>query len=273
VANTFAPVPVSSVRAAKRFAELNEPRDVALPTEVTAPVKLALVVTLPAVKPDAVPVIFVPTNALGVPKAGVTNVGELANTKAPVPVSSETADARFAELGVARKVATPVPRPETPVLIGKPVALVKVPLDGVPRAGVTKVGLLANTKAPDPVSSVTADAKLADDGVPKNVAIPAPNPLTPVEIGSPVALVNVADVGVPKTGVTSVGEFDNTLLPEPVLVPTPVPPFVTFNNGPASNNASIESKSELIFVPQLSVDAPTSGLVSNRFVVVVSAIF
>jgi hypothetical protein len=29
----------------------------------------------------------------------------------------------------------------------------------------------------------------------------------------------------------------------------------------------------LIFVPQLSVDAPTSGLVNNRFVVVVSAIF
>jgi hypothetical protein len=29
----------------------------------------------------------------------------------------------------------------------------------------------------------------------------------------------------------------------------------------------------LTFVPQVSVDAPTSGLVSNRFVVVVSAIF
>jgi hypothetical protein len=29
----------------------------------------------------------------------------------------------------------------------------------------------------------------------------------------------------------------------------------------------------LIFVPHVSVDAPTSGLVSNRLVVVVSAIF
>jgi hypothetical protein len=186
---------------------VNEPSDVALPTEVTAPVKLAFVVTVPAVKPDAVPVIFVPTNA-----------------------------------------------------------------DGVPKAGVTKVGLLANTKAPDPVSSETAEARLADDGVAKNVATPAPKPLTPVEIGKPVALVNVADVGVPKTGVTSVGLVDNTLLPEPVLVPTPVPPLVTFSSGPASNNASIESKSLLIFVPQVSVDAPTSGFVSNRFVVVVSAI-
>jgi hypothetical protein len=103
--------------------------------------------------------------------------------------------------------------------------------------------------------------------------MPAPNPLTPVEIGSPVALVNVTKDGTPRLGVTSVGLVDNTLLPEPVLVPTPVPPFVTFSSGPASNNASIESKSVLIFVPQLSVEAPTSGLVNNRFVVVVSAIF
>jgi len=47
----------------------------------------------------------------GVPRAGVTSVGELANTKAPVPVSSVTALARLAELGVARKVPTPVPSP------------------------------------------------------------------------------------------------------------------------------------------------------------------
>ena len=43
--------------------------DVAFPTEVTSPVKLAFVVTLPAVKPEAVPVIFVPTNDAGVPSA------------------------------------------------------------------------------------------------------------------------------------------------------------------------------------------------------------
>jgi hypothetical protein len=37
--------------------------------------------------------------------------------------------------------------------------------------------------------------------------------------------------------------------------------------------ASNESKSVLILVPHVSVDAPTSGLVSPKFVVVVSAIF
>jgi hypothetical protein len=91
-------------------------------------------------------------------------------------------------------------------------------------------------------------------------------------MGKPVALVKVPLVGVPRIGVTKVGLVDNTLLPEPVLVPTPVPPFATFSNGPASNNASIKSRSALTFVPQVSVDAPTSGLVSNRLVVVESAI-
>jgi hypothetical protein len=51
---------------------------------------------------------------------------------------------------------------------------------GVPRAGAIKVGVLAKTKAPDPVSSVTAAARLAEDGVPKNVATPVPKELTPV---------------------------------------------------------------------------------------------
>jgi hypothetical protein len=70
----------------------------------------------------------------GVPNAGVTNVGEVANTNAPVPVSSVTADIKFAELGVARNVATPVPNPLTPVEIGKPETLVSVPELGVPSA-------------------------------------------------------------------------------------------------------------------------------------------
>jgi hypothetical protein len=59
---------------------------VALPIEVIGPVKLALVVTLPAVKPAAVPVMFVPTKAEGVPRAGVTSVGLLLKTTDPVPV-------------------------------------------------------------------------------------------------------------------------------------------------------------------------------------------
>jgi hypothetical protein len=48
VEKTKTPVPVSSVKAESKFAELNEPNDVALPTEVTAPVRFALVVTVDA---------------------------------------------------------------------------------------------------------------------------------------------------------------------------------------------------------------------------------
>ena len=103
-------------------------------------------------------------------------VGLVANTRGPDPVSSVTADARFADDGVAKNVATPVPRPLTPVLIGNPVALVSVAADGVPKLGVTSVGEVANTNEPEPVSSVTAAAKLALDGVASHVATPVPRP-------------------------------------------------------------------------------------------------
>jgi hypothetical protein len=61
-----------------------------------------------------------------------------------------------------------------------PVRLVTTPLAGVPRAGVTKVGEVANTNEPEPVSSVTAAAKLAELGVPRKVATPPPKDVMPV---------------------------------------------------------------------------------------------
>ena len=41
--------------------------------------------------------------------------------------------------------------PVTPVESGKPVAFVSVADDGVPSAGLTSVGLVANTMLPEPV--------------------------------------------------------------------------------------------------------------------------
>ena len=67
------------------------------------------------------------------PNAGAINVGPLLKTSAPVPVEPVTAASKFALLGVAKNVATPVPSPLTPVAIGKPVQLVNVPLAGVPK--------------------------------------------------------------------------------------------------------------------------------------------
>ena len=166
------------------------------------------------------PVTLVITPLVGVPSNGVTSVGEVANTSAPVPVSFVTAEIRFALEGVAKKVAMPVPNPDTPVLIGKPVALVSVPLAGVPKFGVTNVGEVAKTIAPVPVSSVTAAIALALEGVARNVATPNASPLTPVEIGSPVAFVNVPLAGVPRIGATSVGPLlSTTVEPVPVVVP------------------------------------------------------
>ena len=76
------------------------------------------------------------------PRTGVTKVGVVANTAEPVPVSSVNAVLKLVLLGVAKNVATLVPNPLTPVATGKPVQLVKVPLEGVPSAGVTNVELV-----------------------------------------------------------------------------------------------------------------------------------
>jgi len=192
------------------------------------------------------PVQFVNVPDAGVPRTGVTRVGEVANTADPEPVSSVKAVAKFDEEGVAKKVATLAARPDTPVEIGNPVQLVSVPDDGVPRAGVTRVGLVANTNEPDPVSSVTADAKFADDGVVKNEVTPAPAP-----VSVPALVVTVAKLNVPDPFVTSAcplvpsalgsvrvvipdrlsGAF-NVIKSVPLLVPstkfTPLPVVVVF---------------------------------------------
>src|SRR3990167_5076428 len=74
----------------------------------------------------------------------VTNNGDVSNTARPVPVFVVSAASRLALDGVAKKVATPAPRPLTPVEIGRPVALVSVPDDGVPSAPLKVTGAPAD---------------------------------------------------------------------------------------------------------------------------------
>jgi len=118
------------------------------------------------------------------------------------------------------EVVTPVPPfatgkvPVTPVDKGRPVKLVATPDVGVPSKGVTNVGDVDNTLLPEPVLVVTPVPPFKTGKV----------PVTPVDKGKPVKLVATPEVGVPSNGVTSVGDVDNTLLPEPVDVVTPVPP-------------------------------------------------
>jgi hypothetical protein len=177
--------------------------------ELSANVKVAAVVG--AVKATLLMLVAVAT-----PNTGVTRVGVLANTLAPLPVSSVKANAKLADEGVAKNAATLAAKPDTPVEIGRPVQLVRVPEVGVPNNGVVRVGEVANTKRPVPVSSVTADNKLAEDGVAKNVATPVAKPETPLEIGRPVQLVRVPEPGVPNTGDMKVGVLLNTKRPVPV---------------------------------------------------------
>ena len=112
---------------------------VAFPEEVISPVRLALVVTLPDVRLDAVPDTLVITPDAGVPRAGVTSVGRVANTAPPVPVSSVRAERRLALDGVPMKVATPEPRLVIPV---PPLATGSVPDTPVASAIFAHVGLL-----------------------------------------------------------------------------------------------------------------------------------
>lgn len=99
----------------------------------------------PMLNPAAVPVMFVPTKADGVPKLGVTRVGLLDSTTLPVPVEDVTPVPPFATGSV----------PVTPVVRGRPVTLVITPLAGVPSAGVTSTGLVS---VGDVVSALVAIA-------------------------------------------------------------------------------------------------------------------
>jgi hypothetical protein len=77
---------------------------------------------------------------LGAVIVEVTKVGPFAKAIPPEPVTFWP-----------RAVATPVPYPVVPA-IGKPEQFVSVPLVGVPRTGVTKVGLVVPAKLPVPLA-------------------------------------------------------------------------------------------------------------------------
>jgi hypothetical protein len=187
------------------------------------------VVAATVIEPDPF-VIDMPVPAVKVAAVGVPPVFPMISwpfviaAQETTPDELVTKDAEFVVL-VARNASTPVPNPETPVLIGSPVQLVNVPEFGTPNIGVTKVGEVAKTKAPEPVLVVaTALAKFALVGVPRKVATLAPNPETPVLIGNPVHVVSVPLVGVPKIGVMKVGEVEPTKFPVPVC---PIKPVLT----------------------------------------------
>jgi len=129
-----------------------------------------------------------------------------------------------------------VPKPLIPVDTGRPVQLVSVPELGVPSTGVTNVGDVPNTNAPEPVSPVTHVARFALDGVANHAATSVPRPLMPDETGNPLQFVNVPLAGVPRAGVTSVGDVAKTSAPLPVSFVTQAARFA--EEGVASHVAT-----------------------------------
>ena len=156
------------------------PNDVLADAAVVAPVPplpTGSVPITPVVSGN--PVKLVATPDVGVPRRGVTSVGEVANTEAPVPVSSVSAASRLAEDGVASAVATFAPRPDTPALMDG-CAQVRSPF-----AAMVVAKLLAAQSAGFAANAVAV------------AALPVADPLVPVTF--PVTLPVSAAVIVPAT--------------------------------------------------------------------------
>lgn len=141
----------------------------AFPEDVTAPVRLAFVVTVPAVRPAAVPVMLVPTRAEGVPRAGVTRVGEVDNTVFPVPVLVVTPVPPLATASVPARVmvpaavmgppdvVSPVVPPETSTEVTVPEPPPNVCQVAVVEEVATRACPLVGAVAPDTLTVVVAD--------------------------------------------------------------------------------------------------------------------
>ena len=137
--NVIVPPPVEIGAAAVIFTTAVVPETNAIGVVGAIVVALAIVGAAALTALKLLSEMLVPVAA---PRTGVTKVGVVANTADPVPVSSVKAVRKLALLGVAKNVATPVPKPLTPVATGNPVQLVKTPLAGVPSAGATNVALV-----------------------------------------------------------------------------------------------------------------------------------
>jgi hypothetical protein len=136
--------------------------------------------------------------SVGEVNTGVVIVGEVANTADPVPVSSVKAVRKLADVGVAKKVATLAPRPDTPVEIGRLVQFDRLPLVGVPNSGVVN----------------TIEVLVQFDRLPL-VGVPNIGVVNTIEVL--VQFDRLPLVGVPSAGVTNAG-LVNRLVTDNCLV-------------------------------------------------------
>ena len=235
-------------------------------SSTTEPLPVVDAAEIAVPSPDKMPVMVVVSVIAGVEVAVATvpakPLAETTETLVTVPAPAGVAHVPSPRQKVEDDAPVPLLRlvtgrlPVTPVESGSPVALVSVIADGVPRFGVTSVGLVASTASPEPVTAnsptvpalsystrpvvppvmVVVLMVMPDD--PAGVAhVPSPRqkvleeapvpelrfvtgrlPVTPVLSGRPVALVSTIALGVPRAGVTSVGDVARTIAPVPVGV-------------------------------------------------------
>ncbi len=210
VPKTASPVPVSSVIFPRSCAEVVAAKvpkllevvasiPVVGNVSVVAPVVVSVVENAPAVArvlpsardkvatvPGSVITRSLIRDAVAVPSTGVTNVGDVANTACPDPVSSEITPANCAE----------VVAPNAPKLL---VVVANVPVVGKVRVvAPVVVSVVENAPA---VAKVLPSARDKVALVPGSVIVRS--------------LILVA-AATPNTGVTRVGDVPNTTRPEPV---------------------------------------------------------
>lgn len=282
LANTNAPVPVSSlITPASSALVVAAKDDKPLPVKATVPDAAGNVIVL-------VPAIAVAVKVI-VPLVDPFNNIFFPAAKAicSLLVQASVASTQFNVLSVVPFTVIPAPSAVTSVGVAtlansiflsltlKDVELIVVVVPFTVRSPPTvtlpvvdiaaklavpvKVGLALRTIVPEPVSSVRALAKLALVGVAKNVATPVPKPLIPVLTGSPVALVNVTEVGVPNAGVTNVGLVANTK--EPLPVSSLITPFnselvveaKSLNLLVVSAAVPVAAGNVIVFVPAVAV--------------------
>ena len=159
-----------------------------------------------------------------------------------------------AELDVIGPV-TPPGAPTAPVRVDAPVTF-SVVLAVIAFAASVVLLTVAVPVAAPMFTAVAAPARLTVVAVVLTKAKVVDGVVRLVVAAGDVRLVVPVAVSVPATA---------SVLPAPTFRPTDVPVPA------AANSASTRSRSALTLVPQVSVLAPTSGLVSKRFVVVVSA--
>ena len=89
---------------------------VAFVADVADVADVAVAALPPMLRPAAVPVMFVPTKAVGVPRAGVTSVGLVLKTVLPVPVEVATPVPPLATGRIPEKLTASVVRKFVPLL-------------------------------------------------------------------------------------------------------------------------------------------------------------